>query len=490
MRARSPQQVMAVLAAAASGMLVFAPTVFAQATEPVRARLRPPEAVMADSEPAAAPAASEQSEQRKKDAKQAKEYEVGTDLRIEAKWNNGVEFATPNQDFVMRVRGRMQQDWGWGQGDAAMDRSVGEMVDGAIFRRLRLGAQGRTYEIFEWLAEMEFAGGTAGPADFYLDITQLPVIGRARFGHFFEPFSLDQMTSDNYIPFLERSLFDEAFGTGRNVGVMLTNLHFDERLTWAAGVFRAESDATGFDFGGGEYAYTARLTGLPWYEHEGRYLLHLGVAASHRIQNNDADDLLRLRARPELRAVRTRSAGVVREAFLVDTGALRAHSLELVGLESAFVAGPFSMQAEYVWACVQNARTADGIGRGDPSFHGLYVMASYFLTGESRNYRRASAGFDRITPLENFFLVRDGLERRRLTFGRGAWELLARYSYLDLNDSGVTGGVLQDLTLGVTWYFGPNGRIMANYILAHRDAAASVPAAWANVLGVRIQFDF
>lgn len=45
--------------------------------------------------------------------------------------------------------------------------------------------------------------------------------------------------------------------------------------------------------------------------------------------------------------------------------------------------------------------------------------------------------------------------------GHGAWELAARYSSIDLTDSGIDGGEESDLTLGVNWYA---HRIFASWV--------------------------
>jgi len=50
--------------------------------------------------------------------------------------------------------------------------------------------------------------------------------------------------------------------------------------------------------------------------------------------------------------------------------------------------------------------------------------------------------------------------------GRGAYEVAARYSYLDLDSGTIAGGKLHDLTLGLNWYANRNMRMMFNYVAA------------------------
>jgi phosphate-selective porin OprO/OprP len=80
---------------------------------------------------------------------------------------------------------------------------------------------------------------------------------------------------------------------------------------------------------------------------------------------------------------------------------------------------------------------------------------SWFMTGESRNYKADKGIFDILVPQKPFSLTTGGL---------GAWELAVRYSEIDLNDDGVSGGRERDVTAGLNWYPNPYIRFMANYI--------------------------
>ena len=70
----------------------------------------------------------------------------------------------------------------------------------------------------------------------------------------------------------------------------------------------------------------------------------------------------------------------------------------------------------------------------------------------------------------------------------GAIELAARYSALDLADEDISGGRLQDTTVGVNWYLNPNMRIMLNYV--HSEADARGEDGSADLVGMRFNIFF
>jgi phosphate-selective porin OprO/OprP len=152
----------------------------------------------------------------------------------------------------------------------------------------------------------------------------------------------------------------------------------------------------------------------------------------------------------------------------VDTGNFISDDVDLVGLEAALVSGPLSFQGEYMFANVDIASSAD--------FHSYYAQLSYFLTGEHRRYKTSSGTFSRIKPKENYS-YKGG--------GRGAWELAFRYSGLDINDSGILGGHLHDITAALNWYLNPNTRVMWNYINSKTEGIGI-----AHIFLTRLQVDF
>lgn len=375
-------------------------------------------------------------------------------------WKDGIRMESANGAFKIRLGGRLQNDWGVLAPDSdlrdALPDDAGKGT-GTEFRRARLQLSGTIYERFGFKMEYDFADGEVAFKDTYLELLKLPAVGTFRVGHFKEPMSLDEMTSDSYTMFIERSVMN-AFAPSRNTGFMVQNAPLEQRMTWAFGAFRLADDAGNGFSDQGLYDLTGRITGLPWYENEGEHLLHLGVSATQQFRDGTT---VRFRQTPEVRLGNPNFA---------DTGKLPANGAQIVNPELALVFGPFSFQAEYAHAFVNG----DG-GEADPDFYGLYAEASWFVTGEHRPYRTSEGIFDRVAPEHNF----------DLKGGLGAFEVALRYSRLDLDDGDVSGGVLDDGTLGLNWYMNPNMRTSLNYVLGRLEHVG-----WTNQFVARFQIDF
>ena len=375
-------------------------------------------------------------------------------IGLRAFWKEGLNFTTQDGNFKLKAGGRIHNDWLWISEDSDLKADVSKQEDGTEFRRARLYMSGLIYGNVEFKAQYDFADGDADFKDVYIGLLNLP-LGNIRAGHFKEPFSLEEITSSNHITFLERAL-PNAFAPSRNTGVMLYGTALaasDPRMTWAAGVFRDTADDGDIQEDGG-YNITGRLTWLPLYEGAGTSLVHLGVAYSHR---NPNDETVSFSSTPE---------ADLADSF-IDTGSFRSDDVDLIGLETACVSGPLSVQGEYIFANADIASSAN--------FHGYYVQASYFLTGEHRSYKSSEGVFSRVKPNENF----------KSGGGPGAWEVALRYSGLDLDDYNITGGELHEWTAGLNWYLNPNTRIMWNYVHADKDRVGN-----ADMFMMRLQVHF
>jgi phosphate-selective porin OprO/OprP len=226
-----------------------------------------------------------------------------------------------------------------------------------------------------------------------------------------------------------------------------------------------------------KYSVGGRVTALPWYSDDGRRLVHLGLGCNggELVQNQ-----LRVRARPLLRNGPGYAVPV-----LVDTGEIPGSRQCIVAPEWAMVLGSWTFQAEWAGQFLTEAIASNNLPQGTVFYHGGYVQVLYFLTGEHQEYDRREGVFGRVVPLNDYHVKKGDPYR-----SYGAWQIGARFSYLDLNAKAVQGGQIYDWTLGLNWFLNTNMKFQLNYIVEHRDAPQGIVQGWFNGVGVRGAYDF
>jgi len=270
-----------------------------------------------------------------------------------------------------------------------------------------------------------------GFTDWYFS-TQVGRLGELRYGKVKEPYIYEIVGDSGNLQQLERVL-SPAFSATRNIGVRLSNTAAGERMTWSVGWFNdwwTMDEA--WDESGNQF--TGRVTGLLSTSADGADYTHLGGSLRYSGANKG---ILRYRQRPESNIA----------SYYVDTGDLAADHADAMSIEWLWGRGPFLLSGDWVTTWVDSAET------GDPHLWGAYVVVSYVLTGEHRPYDRKL-----------------GYARRLLPESRGgAWEIIARYSHVDLDDRLVGGGTFDKGTLGLSWWATRRWRIGAEYGLTDLD---------------------
>ena len=359
--------------------------------------------------------------------------------------------------------------------------SVGNPQDQFIFRRLRIGVKGDLNDNFFYKYEGEFAGGAnASYRDAYIGIKNLPALNTVILGNHKRPYGLDHLNSSRHNVFIERPFVVEAFNQdSRRLGLSSNGVSKDQAFNWRFGVWNQVLTQNSAGYFGDDYQLelAGRLAHTYWYDESsgGRGWAHMAVSGSVGDPGFDdfGDTGAEYRTRPEARS---------NDRWL-DTGIVsNAQTNYLFGLESAWNIGSLAWTSEYMRVDVDR-----DAGSPDATFEGAYGQLSYFLTGEHRTWNRKTGTLGRIKPLENFFLVKDcdGNTQR----GMGAWEIAARYSYLDLQDQDIIGGEGESFTLGINWYWNAYARMQFNYINGEIER---LPLAEGNyeIFGARFMVDF
>jgi len=342
------------------------------------------------------------------------------------------------------------------------------------FRRLRLFFSGSGYGVYDYKFNLDFQSGDATMKDVYVGIHEIPLLGYVRFGHYYAPVGLESQTSSKYITFMERAMSTVIFGSDRRLGVSAYRRSSNAAFYVHYGAFLEGFNNDTFEVVNDNQGVRAEARGTwtPVYTANGRGVLHFGVAGAYI---DAPEERVQFRNRPE----------VHKNKYWLDTGVMNARHYTVLGVEAASVYGPLSFQTEFFYT------KADGVrGTDDADLYGAYAYASYFLTGEHRNFDNKDKVFGRVKPNTNFWIVptSDGPAA-----GWGAWELAGRWSYLDYTDPSlnnvVSAGQMTNLTVGLNWYWNPYTRVMFEWIhpfLNRND----IGAAEADILGMRMQYDF
>jgi len=332
----------------------------------------------------------------------------------------------------------------WQSQDSASKTQVGDLdaFDGGEIRGLRFGAVGTlnfpqpwVYTVFAATNAFDkgFDTTTTDDWEFFDWRVDVPAFAKTTLsiGKQKEPISMERTIGLIYLPMQERSTMADAFLPARNVGVVLSGRGFDERMTWAGGVFNDWLD-TDESFSDSATQYIGRVTWLPWYSEDESNLVHLGFG----LRYSDAEEGFRSATEPEFN----------QSPIFVDTEDQLANSVLTYNLEASWRKGPFWVHGEYVFNDV------DSPNIGNPDFTGYNLTGSWALTGEMRGYNRKSGIFN---PLPVARSVYDG--------GWGTWEVVARVSDIDLTEGLIEGGEMQIYSLGLNWWLSPTFNVNLNY---------------------------
>ncbi len=332
----------------------------------------------------------------------------------------------------------------WPSQDAGSEQQVGDLAafDGAEVRGLRFGAIGTinfeeawTYVIFGATHAFDAGFDATEDDDFslldYRVDARLPWSLTLSLGKQKEPASLQRTMGLVFLPFQERTVAADALLPARSVGAVVSRAMPGGHGAWAVGAFNNWFDV-GRAFNKTATVFAGRVSaGISPIGDESS-MIHGGL----NLRYSDAKQGIHYVSTPEFHHA----------PLYHDTGALNARKSLTYGAELGWRMGPFWAHSEGFLADVDSPTS------GDPGFVGYHVTASWALTGEMRAYNRRAGVFG---PLP--------ISRSVYSGGRGAWELAARWSELDMNDGLVDGGRSQIASLGVNWWLTPFFQFSINY---------------------------
>ena len=362
---------------------------------------------------------------------------AATTPKVETK--GGIKVTSPDRKFEASIGGRMHFD------AYAFDRDVVATTGTSEFRRARLTLAGKALG-WDYKIEQDFAAGTnlEGLRDAHISTALWG--GRATIGHFKPYRSMEELTSSNEIPMMERT-FASSSGlfNGRQYQQGVGYQRSADNYTAGFTVFNLRSPAGPRNEGMGA---AGRVTWAPI--NNDNDTLHFGAWGSLENANQGSADLSAV-------ANYAGRRGPV-QTIATTTGASR-NQVTSYGLEAAGAFGPLFFQGEYV-----NATFGQPLGR-DQDVVTWYLQGSWLINGGHRGYKSATGVFaaPRVTD-------------------KGLWELAARYDTIENRD--IANRRATAVILGVNYYVNANLRFMFNYTLGDNEVSGDKTRQYA----LRTQF--
>jgi phosphate-selective porin OprO and OprP len=205
-----------------------------------------------------------------------------------------------------------------------------------------------------------------------------------------------------------------------------------KHLLWNVG-FYDDYFSEGQTFSTYDYQASGRIAWVPVVSEETEKVLHIGLNLRY---GKPKDGRLQLRSRPE----------AFPAPYFVDTGRFPAENSYMTASEAYYRSGPLLVGSEYF------LQKVDAPESGNPFFHGGDAVVSWLATGETRVYNTRGGDFGQVSPARPVF---EG--------GPGAWEFVARFSYVDLDSGPLRGGRFWRITPMVNWHLSDNMRLEFSY---------------------------
>lgn len=345
-----------------------------------------------------------------------------------------------SNNFEWRMMGRVFFDGG------VFFNDNGGLGNGFQVNDLRLGTQ--ILFLQDWNVKMELGYGDEKISLKDVYINYKTGEHNIRLGYYHEPFGVDRIGSTNF-KFIETSSADKTFGSSRKLGV--SYIYNQTYFNFMGGVFSDGNINKANQLNQG-YTLSAKFIGRPVIG-EGR-LLHLAIAP--RFSNNSKE---------------------IRFNGGVPTSLLSGEDNRFVSATIDRVINQWKMEAEliaiyrkwyveghYLMAHVNRAGVENYNGQGG------YVQGGYMILGEKQNYNPATGMVANPVPK--------------------SLEILCRYNRTNLNDAGIMGGRLSDVSVAMNYFINKYIAARINYV--HVMTADNAPAGADDfdLVQARLQFAF
>ena len=400
---------------------------------------------------------------------------------------NGVNFTSGDTNFVIQLHALAQFD----SRSFFNNAHINNGSDGFLLRRARPILTGTVFHDFDFNFTPDFGNTTVQIFDAFLNYRYEPWL-QVQGGKFKSPVGLEALQADATTSFNERSIATDLV-PNRDIGIELHGDIADGVASYALGIFGGSTDYNGTTSNTSfqdDKAVEGRLFFQPFKATKVDALrgLGFGVAGSYIFNNPATNSSTGLTPGYKTDGQQT--------FFSYNTGVNAHGNGWRISPQAYYYYGPFSLLAEYVISDQYTKRTVPAVvtQAHDLQNTAWEITGGWVLTGEDSTYNG-------LIPKHPFDLHNGGW---------GAWQLVARYGELSVDDNAFVGATnirladptknadgAQAWSIGLNWYLNKNIRANLSYSRTtfsnygnNRFATGTTLAQPENVLFSRLQLSF
>lgn len=404
---------------------------------------------------------------------------------VKGSFRDGITFESSDKKYSLSIRGRTELDYRYFGGNDALNANTFDL------RRAYLSAEGKLYDYYEYRVRANYStlngptttvctavgvtsatdptprctstAAVANTSNTSLDEAWLNInwwkAAQFKFGQFKMPYSMEQLQTELYTDFQERSMGD-VISPGKERGIQVWGYPTDGlyyALAYSNGQGVNANDTN--NIVDGQDVFARGTVNFPELFGSKQFIAHMGTSYS----NGKIPVASALTGRTEGRGI---------QFFVPDAFTGNDVDRTRIGLEGALAFGPVKFQTEFMRASFSGksaASTTAVATNYDKDVDAYYASLVWAITGENYADFYRNGLFSRFKPIRNFGLKGGGW---------GAWELGLRYSKFDASNfqkttaARVGSGVIPTngtnaadaFTVGLKWLPNPNVRLMLNYI--------------------------
>jgi len=367
--------------------------------------------------------------------------------------DKGVSAKSADGAYEFKLRGTVQAD------QRSFVDGDGGQNDSFLWRLVRPSLEGQLGKLIAFKLTPDFATDTPSLVDAYVDL-RFDARYTVRVGKFNGPVGLERLQSSSALAMMERA-FPTELAPNRDLGVQLQGELAQGRVSYAAGVFNGTADgrdAVASD-PDDEVEFEGRVFFEPWKNAANALSgLGFGLAGSTGDKHGAGNNFLPRYRTPGQNVFFNYRASVLANGEHQRLSPQAYYYRNRLGLMGEWIS---SKQEVQVGA---NAATLASLENT-----AWQLTAGWVLTGEDASYRGVAK------PSHPFALDGEGW---------GAFELVARYGELDIDDDAfplyadpsASARHARAWGLGINWYLNSNLKLVMNYTDADFDGGAPLGA--------------